>query len=339
MSREPQLKDIVKAIRAFPGVTRKHIIRHVVEFFPDMDPSLQRNFGEDAAVLIHNGNALLLAVDGIMESLMREDPVWAGYCAVLVNVNDIVAMGGTPLAMVDVISMKSPDKCGLVMEGVKKGVEKFGVPIVGGHTHPDCDYDAIDIAILGTADPEAVIYSDTARAGEVIIVAVDTDGRVKTEYSFDTTTFKSQETIQAQLRVMSEIGRKKLVSAAKDISNPGIAGTLGMMLEVSGVGGVLDIENIPMPQDSHDISVLQWLMMYQGFGFVLTSSEENADEVLRMFQRVGVSASVVGTVEKSHTLSLRYRDESETLFDFPEKGVTGLAPKTRRFNQRNQRFP
>jgi len=339
MTRSTELKKIVEAIRGFPGVTRKHIIKHVVEFFPWAEVSIQRNFGEDAAVLIQDGKALLLAADGIMESLMREDPVWAGYCAVLVNVNDIAAMGGTPLAMVDVISMKSTDRCALVMEGVRKGVEKFGVPIVGGHTHPDCDYDAIDISILGTAEPEAVIYSDTARPGDVIIAAVDTNGRVKTRYSFDTTTFKSPEIVRAQVGVMAEIGRRGLVTAGKDISNPGIAGTLGMLLETSGVGGVLDIDRLPTPDSSAEIPLSQWLMMYQGFGFVLTAPFENADEIIRMFGDVRAEAAVVGEVKKGHTLTLGYRGETMPLFDFQEKGITGLSPENRHLNLQSPQSP
>ena len=35
---------------------------------------------------------------------------------------------------------------------------------------------------------------------------------------------------------MNNIARKHLLTAGKDISNPGILGTLGMLLEASGVG-------------------------------------------------------------------------------------------------------
>ena len=38
---------------------------------------------------------------------MNVNPYWAGYCSVLVNVNDIAAMGGKPLAMVNIMSIKT----------------------------------------------------------------------------------------------------------------------------------------------------------------------------------------------------------------------------------------
>jgi len=33
------------------------------------------------------------------------------------------------------------------MMGIKEGVEKFGVPMVGGHIHPDTPYTALDVSI------------------------------------------------------------------------------------------------------------------------------------------------------------------------------------------------
>jgi len=42
--------------------------------------------------------------------------------------------------------------------------------------------------------------------------------------------------VREKYRVMQEIGEKKLVTAGKDISNPGLIGTLGMLLETSKKG-------------------------------------------------------------------------------------------------------
>lgn len=98
-------EEIVKAIRSFPGITRKACIEEVVNSFPTRDfGQVVAAEGEDAAI-IDNGSEeyTLFSTDGMMESLIRADPYLAGYFAVLVNVNDIAAMGGTPLALVDVL--------------------------------------------------------------------------------------------------------------------------------------------------------------------------------------------------------------------------------------------
>ena len=47
---------------------------------------------------------------------------------------------------------------------------------------------------------------------------------------------KSAAQVRAQIALLEEIGRDHLVTAGKDISNPGLIGTIGMSLEVSGKG-------------------------------------------------------------------------------------------------------
>ena len=52
------------------------------------------DFGDDAAVLdAGTDDVVLFAADGIWGRLLEASPWWAGYSSVLVNVNDISAMG------------------------------------------------------------------------------------------------------------------------------------------------------------------------------------------------------------------------------------------------------
>ncbi len=158
---------LVNDIKSFPGITRKKTISEVINFFPKFSSAkVLASYGEDAAVVEWDDRVLLLAADGIMQALMNANPFYAGYYSVLVNINDISAMGGVPIGMVDVLSVKDNKVCGQVMRGMETAVRKFGVPIVGGHTHPDCTYNAIDVAIVGYCeDKEHVVYSHTAKAG------------------------------------------------------------------------------------------------------------------------------------------------------------------------------
>lgn len=61
--------------------------------------------------------------------------------------------------------------------GIRDGAEKFGVPMVGGHVHPDTPYDALDVSIAGVASEDALITSCDARPGDRVIVGIDLDGR------------------------------------------------------------------------------------------------------------------------------------------------------------------
>jgi len=323
------LEAIVEAIRTFPGVTRKKAIREIVEFLPiDHFPQVAASEGEDAAAVEYGDNYILFAADGIMESLVELDPFYAGYFAVLVNVNDIAAMGGRPLAMVDVISMSKSVVCNKILKGMAEGVRKFNVPIVGGHTHPDCRYNAIDISIIGTVPKTDIILSSTAKAGDDIVFVMDLDGffPASLKYAWDTTTKKSDSVVRAQMDMMSTIASKHLASSAKDISNPGCIGTLGMMLESSMRGGTVDIEKIPMPEN---VDLIQWLLTYQGCGFVFACPPENSAEIISLFKTVECEGAVVGKVDDTMELKLIMGGKSEILFNFEKDIITGCSPKKR----------
>jgi len=332
------LESIASELRGFVGITRKKQIGSIMQFFPIESERIIASFGEDAAVIDDGEEVMLLAADGIWSKLMEVDPEWSGYCSVLVNVHDIAAMGGWPVAMVDVLSVGDGEISNRVLKGMKKGIEKFHVPIIGGHLHPDTPYNALDVAILGKAKKSGVILSSTAKAGEVVVAAADMDGHPHPKFAinFDSTSFKDSKTLLTQLGCMQELGEKGLVRAGKDISNPGLLGTLGMLLETSGVGAVVDVEAIAVPSG---LDLVSWLKMYPGMGFVVTTKAENADAVIEVFQRRGLTAHVIGRVTEEKKLVIRRgfvdggaregaregaEKEEFVLFDFEKECVTGI---------------
>ena len=329
VNSKEDLESLADGLRNFEGVKRKRAINDIVNRFGDADRVGSRTiegFGEDAAVLeVDNDNFVLLAVDGIWGKLLNVDPWWAGYCAVLVNVNDIAAMGGTPLAMVNLTSTQEKGICAELGQGMADGVRKFGVPMVGGHLHPDTNYDALDVAIMGTVKRDCVIFSSGAKPGDKVLVAIDLDGRIYPSYNlaWDNTTRRTVAEIKKQLDTMVEIGEKKLATAGKDISNPGTLGTFGMLLESSGAGAIVELDKIPRPDV--DIPFEQWLKMYPGTGFVLTvENDDNAAECIRIFEDAGVATSIVGEVDASKKLKITNGTETATVFDLNREMITGI---------------
>ncbi|HIH98846.1 MAG TPA: methanogenesis marker 2 protein [Thermoplasmata archaeon] len=322
------LDQIIEGVRRYQGVTRKNMISAVIEFLPEhRNPNILAGFGEDAAVILDGDgdSTLLLATDGIMEDFLNADPFFAGYCAVLVNVNDIYAMGGTPLAMVETVSIRDFNAYRKVMAGVAMAIKKFDVPMVGGHTHPDSNYAAIDIAILGSVKRGDVILSSTAQPGDEIVFAVDLDGRInrKFPYAWDTTFFKDSKTLRKQTSVMNDLAYKHLLTSGKDISNPGSLGSLGMLLETSNVGAVVDITRIPKPKN---VLMNRWVLLYPGIGFVVTC-KKNSDEVCRLFRDASISAEVCGRITKGHKYVITDGEEEGLLLDFEKDKITGIKKK------------
>lgn len=318
---------IAAVVREYEGVRRKQTIGEMVNAVRIESPGVLASFGEDAAVIEHGDEVLLLAADGIWSRLMEADPYWAGYCAVLVNIHDIAAMGGRPVAMVDVLSISDPAIQKKVILGMHDASLQFGVPIVGGHLHPDTPYSVIDVAILGCAPRDAVIYSHTAQVGDAVVMAVDLEGRVHPScaLNWDSVTMKSPDEVRSQIRVLEGLGRDHLVTAGKDISNPGVIGTLGMLLEVSEKGATIDLDKIPTPDlQENKMTFEQWVRIYPGMGFILTANPQKIPEISLRFREVGMTACVVGSVDRSRTLQLVLGDQKSQVFDFNKRGIMRL---------------
>ncbi len=321
-----ELKPLAEAIRAFPGITRKNTIHEIVKLLPTNSfVNVAASEGEDAAAIEFGDDYILFATDGIMESLVKNDPFLAGYYAVLVNVNDIAAMGGKPLAMVDVMSIKEDRVCSLILKGMEAAVKKFNVPIVGGHTHPDCMYQAIDISIIGSVPKTDLIRSDSAKTGDDIVFVMDLDGFYPEfiPYAWDTTTKKDDVLVQKQMDTMCVVASEHLAHSAKDMSNPGCIGTLGMLLESSGKGGIVDVDKIPVPEGE---DFIHWALAYQGCGFVFVCDPANSERIIELFSQVGCDGAVVGKVTDGPILKLVSGDSEEVLFDFTKDIITGCGP-------------
>jgi putative methanogenesis marker protein 2 len=327
------IDSIIESVKNYEGVTRKKPIREVVSLLNEVDRVSGKtyiSFGDDAsAIRLGDGKLLLIAADGIWGRLMEADPYWAGYCSVLVNVNDIAAMGGKPIGMVNVLSVKDKETCRKVMEGVRKGVEKFGVPMVGGHVHPDTPYNALDVSITGLVSEDAIITSCDAKPGDKIIIGIDLDGRQHPSFplNWDTTSHKEPELVRAQIKIMEEIASKRLLTAGKDISNPGTLGTLGMLLEASNVGATVELEKIPKKKG---IKWEDWLRLYPGAGFVLTAKQENVKECISLLESVNITSTVAGEIIDEKKLYITFDDEKRTLFDFEKDIIMGIKEETQK---------
>jgi len=337
-----ELASLVEAIRSYPGVTRKHPIGSVVEHMPRIVPGAAEpgpmegrvlaDFGEDSAIVALDddpeGEVLMVAADGIMATLLEANPYWAGYVSVLVNAMDVACCGGVPFCMVDVVSLRTGEVGDRLLQGMRDGALKFQVPMLGGHTHPDAECSAVDVAVVGRARRPEVIYSHTAREGDAVIVGVDTDGRFHPDfrYSFDTTIHKSSEEVISRMFAARHLSQRGLVTAGKDISNPGTLGTLGMLLETSGKGALVDPTLVPVPEEADPV---HWLLCYQGCGFVLTCRPDDADDVVGGLETRGLAAAWIGNVTGGSCLELEMAGDRRTLFDFDREVLTGCGPPDR----------
>ena len=312
------LESLVKSIQEFEGVSRKSSIDNVISLLKEsynVSGDVVIDIGDDASAIdIGNNQVVLIAADGIWGQIMNVNPYWAGYCAVLVNVNDIAAMGGKPLAMVNIMSIKNDDIYEDLLRGINDGCLKFGVPMVGGHLHPDGDSDSLGVAIVGIAQKDKIITSFGAEVGDKVIVAIDLDGKPHEMFSlnWDTTYDKDAKLVRDQISAVQYLAENDYIKSGKDISNPGILGTLEMLLETSKKGAVVNLENIPK---NENMEWVDWLRVYPDSGFVFTADEDCCGYIKEYLARFSIEAEVVGEITDSNSLYLTYRDEKIEVFN------------------------
>jgi len=69
-----------------------------------LPPGPRGYVGDDGAPV--PGTDVIAACDAIVPSMVERDPEWAGWCSVLVNVNDLAAMGASPVGLLDAVGAK-----------------------------------------------------------------------------------------------------------------------------------------------------------------------------------------------------------------------------------------
>lgn len=319
------LRTVIEEIRSYPGITRKRSIYKITSVLqPAVDfGSTIADFGEDAAAISYDGKYLLLAADGIWPGLIQANPYAAGKASVMASINDIYAMGGRPLAMVNVMGIPEGIWYEEIVRGILKACAKYRVPMVGGHLHPDAHELSLSVSIMGVAN--SLLRSTNARPGQEILFAVDLEGKgyqCKPVISWDTNSGKSSDQVLRRLEVLPRIAEQGLCSTAKDISNGGLLGTIALLLETSEVGGVINLNSIPKPIN---FPFLDWLKAFLSYGFILSVEPSLTQRIILEFQSVGVTACAIGIITAERTMLLSYNGVTDILFDFERESITGIV--------------
>ncbi|CAK6696892.1 sll0787 family AIR synthase-like protein [Synechococcus sp. CBW1107] len=273
---EPDLEALAARLRQLSGWRGKTDIQRPAAHFPHLPfPALgvAAALGDDAALLPAATGSLLLACEGLHPDLVDQDPWFAGWSGVLVNLSDIAAMGGRPLAVVNSLWSGDASHADLILNGLRVASETFQVPVVGGHTNLHSPYNALSVAVLGVAKG-SVLSARCARPGDHCHLLINTSGHVHHPYSFwDAATTAEPALLRRHLALMAELAESGTVHAAKDISMGGLIGTAVMFAEASGCGLELDLDAISPPAG---VSLDDWLCCFPSYGYLLAAGPERA---------------------------------------------------------------
>jgi AIR synthase-related protein len=319
------LQALVDRMRASRGFRHKTDIAGVVASLASRLPNGTRDLaqavavGDDCAALADGDGYLLFAIEGLVSDFVETMPWFAGYSSVMVNISDVYAMGGRPLAVVDALWSDGLDAAGEILAGIAAASNAYGVPVVGGHSNTRSAEPQLAVSILGRAN--ALLSSFNARPGDSLVMAVDLRGRFEDPYPFwNASVGAPAQRLRDDLELLPQLAESGLCDAAKDISMAGVLGTSLMLLECSGVGARIDLDAIPRPEH---VDFERWLSAFPSYGFVLSVRDERVDEVLARFAQRGLACATIGAVDASREVVLTQQGDSALLWSFKDSAFIG----------------
>ena len=230
--------------------------------------------GDDAAVLAPGQHPQLVTVDMLMDGtdfhLKEVGGRAAGRKAMAVNLSDIAAMAGIPIAAV--VSVALPKENGRVLAeelylGLREVADAFGVAIVGGDTNSWDGPLAISVTVLGEATARGPVLRSGAKPGDWLLVTGPLGGSIRGKHLTFTPRVKEALLLHEHANLHAMI----------DISD-GLAADLNHILEESRCGAVLVAESVPR---SPDATLQQALGDGEDFELIVAVSPPDGERLLR----------------------------------------------------------
>lgn len=211
-----------------------------------LDPRVPIGLGDDAALVRVGGGEALVTTDMLLEGscfrLAEAGPRLVGRKALAVNLSDIAAMAGRPVAAV--VSLGLPrENGGRIAEelylGIREMADSFHTAIVGGDTNSWHGPLTISITVLGEATGRGPVRRNGARPGDRLLVTGPLGGSILGKHL----TFTPRVTEAQRLHALAEL------HAMIDISD-GLAADVGHLCSESRCGAVLHADAIPQTADA-----------------------------------------------------------------------------------------
>ncbi|HTN23960.1 MAG TPA: AIR synthase related protein [Solirubrobacteraceae bacterium] len=277
--------------------------------------------GDDGALVAHGDEWIVLCGEAMLPSYVAAQPRAAGASAVVTNVSDVRAMGGRPLAILDMLVSPDEAHAALVLEGLAWAAELLGVEVVGGHLTIG-GAPALSATCTGVA--RRPLRAAAARPGDVLLGAFCLEGRYMGEETdfFSSLRDRAPERLRDDGEALVEVAEAGLCHAARDVSMPGAAGSLLQLLEAAGCGAVLDVDRLPRPAG---VSAERWLRTFPSFGFLLAAPPEHAGAACDVFHRRGLACAPCGRFDDSRALKLASGASTATVWDLAIAPLTGLG--------------
>jgi thiamine-monophosphate kinase len=254
--------------------------------------------GDDTAVLRWPADVpCLVTTDMLLEGscfrLAEAGPRRVGRKAMAVNLSDIAAMAGVPVAAV--VSVGLPRRGGRLLAeelylGLREVADAFETAVVGGDTNSWDGPLVINVTLLGEATPRGAVRRGGARVGDWLLVTGPLGGSILGKHL----DFTPRVREALQLHGLADL------HAMIDVSD-GLAADVGHLCDESKCGAVLRAEAIPLTPEASKVSdgrspLEHGLGDGEDFELVFAVAPEDGERLLREQPVVGLRLAHIGEV-------------------------------------------
>ena len=230
---------LLPIVRGLPAVTEPRLL-------------VGSSTADDAAVFrLTDEIALVMTIDFFTPIV--DDPYDFGRIAAANALSDVYAMGGLPLAAMNVVAFPLEQLGGDVLREIMRGgadvAASAGIAIVGGHSIDDPE-PKYGLAVTGRVHPAEVISNAGARPGDVLVltkplgVGAITTAR-KRGLRDDELLARAVGTMTRLNDTASAAARAAGARAMTDVTGFGLLGHLHSLGRASGVAAVIDAAAVP----------------------------------------------------------------------------------------------
>jgi thiamine-monophosphate kinase len=275
------------------------------------DRNVTIGIGDDTAALrLTPGREVLLTTDMILDGvhfdLAGTPPRLVGRKALAVNLSDIAAMAGVPVAAVASVALPrgfSRQAAEELYDGMRRLAEEFGVALVGGDTNASPAGLVVSVALVGETTERGAVRRSGARPGDWILATGSFGGSIRTKHLDFTPRMREALALHARYDLNAMI----------DVSD-GLAADLGHILAESGCGAVLRAAAIPISDAARQIpgdktALDHALTDGEDFELLFTLAAADAERLLAE-QPLGVPLSHLGLISTDRELLLESPDGS-----------------------------
>ena len=267
---------------------------------------------------------------------------------------DIFTMNARPFAVMDSLRFgpisndeSTPQelvhKNHSIMEGVVSGVASygncFGVPNLGGETRFEECYSGnplVNAFALGLVRRDEIFYAKATGIGNPVIYVGAKTGRdgihgaTMASEAFKEGSEQKRPNVQMGDPFMEKLLLEGCIEAMATgavlgIQDMGAAGLTCSTCEMGARGGVgLEVELDNVPQRATNMTAYEIMLSESQERMLLVADKGREDEVLRVFEKWGLDAVIVGTVIAEPRLRILHHDV--LVADIPNQSLTDDAP-------------